>query len=70
MNPQISLESKGLDTGDKSFDDVMRSSNFRNIILNRASSLGQDSEDSFDTFLGRALDFGIIDWFHHSGIGC
>ena len=42
---------------DKSFYNVMRSSNFRKIILIRSSFLEEEGEDSFDHFLIRELDF-------------
>ena len=48
----------------------MRGANFRDVVLDWASSLCQHGKHGLDALLGCALDLGVVDWLHHAGIGC
>ena len=69
MNSEISFKAKSLYARDQSFDDVVRCSYFRNIILDSSSSFGQYSKYSFDTFFCCALYLCVVYGFHHPGVG-
>lgn len=68
VHSQISLKSKSFNAGNKGLDDVMRSSDFWYVVLDGASALGKHGEDCFNTFLGGAVDFSVVNWLHHARV--
>ena len=69
MHSQISLKSKSFDARNEGLDDIVRSSDFGHVVLNRASALGKNGENCFNAFLGGAVNLGVVNWLHHAGIG-
>lgn len=69
MNPQISFKSQSFNAGNYSLNYIVRSSDFRNIVLYRASSFSKNSKNSLDTFFCCTLNLSVVHRLHHPWIG-
>ena len=68
VHSQIRLKSQSFDAGNECLDDIMGSSDFGYVVLYWASAFGKHGENSFNTFLGGAVDFGVVNWLHHARV--
>jgi len=70
MNSQISLKAQSLDTRNQGSNNIVRCSNFWDIILYWASPFSKYSKYSLNTLFSSALDFSEVKWFHHFRTSC
>lgn len=70
MHPQICLESYRLNTRYQGFNNIMRRSWLRNLVLDGSSSFCQDCKNSINWLRSCALNFSKVDRFHQSGVSC